>query len=242
MKNTFHTTGRRIFLKMLCGELAIIALCTVASTSATSQSVNRSLNSISGTVTVLDEDGRVIPDASNVVVFIDGISEQYQPEIGIDVPKISHRGRQFSPHVLPIVKGTTIDFLNDDSIYHNVFSLSEANTFDLGIYPEGTSKLVTFEQPGLVNVYCNIHPNMVSTILVLNNTMFVTTGADGAFEIRNIPDGQFTLRVWYEFGEELSREVSLSGGNQLTEAFTLTAIRRIRTHDNKFGRPYREKY
>jgi len=213
-----------------------------ASPAAQAQSGATNSNTITGTITVLDEEGLEMEDRSNVIVFIDGVPEELRSEQRIDSVSVSQKDRIFAPRVLPIAQGASIDFLNDDNVYHNVFSLSEANTFDLGFYPEGTSKAVTFGETGLVHVYCNIHPNMVSTILVLNNTLFTTTNADGEFEISNIPDGRFTLRVWREYSEELNRDISVGGGTRLTEAFTLTETGGTRSHTNKFGKRYRAKY
>lgn len=209
---------------------------------AKSESLVPSLNVIQGTVTILDQGGNEIKDRSNVVIFIDGIATNQLTQDQQNTPKMSHQGRQFSPRVLPIVKEGTVDFFNDDSIYHNVFSLSKAKSFDLGIYPQGTSKLVTFNQPGLIKIYCNMHPKMVSNILVLNNPLFAKTDDDGTFTIHNIPDGKFTLRLWYEFSDGLSQQISLQGGQQLTKNLVLKVTKKVRSHKNKFGKSYREKY
>ena len=199
-----------------------------------------SSNHFSGTVRILDRNGKELVDRSGVVVFLDGAESGRRPET---VPEtISHKGRRFSPEVLPVTRGATIDFLNDDNIYHNVFSLSLTKPFDLGIYPEGTSKLVTFDEPGLVKIYCNLHPEMVSTILVLNNDLFAKTDTSGNFEISEIPDGAYTLRLWYEYSEEQAHPVSLNDSANLEETFTVQTTKRRRKHKNKFGKPYRQKY
>lgn len=160
----------------------------------------------------------------------------------MDMPKVTHKGRQFAPKVLPLVRGGTVDFFNDDNIFHNVFSLSKTKQFDLGIYAEGSSKLVTFPEPGLVKIHCNIHPRMTSTILVLNNDLFATTGPDGYFQIRGVPDGSITLRVWGEFSAEQNRIVSVSGSREFEETFDVHETKRFVQHKNKFGKRYREKY
>ncbi len=201
-----------------------------------------SINVLNGTVTILDQDGNEIEDRSNVVIFIDGISTNNQIQDHQKIPKMSHKGRQFTPHVLPIVKQGVVDFFNDDRIYHNVFSLSKAKTFDLGIYPQGTSKLVTFSQSGLVKIYCNMHPKMASNILVLNNPLFAKTNVDGSYTINNIPDGVFSVRLWYEFSDGFSQQISLQGGQQLTKNIAIKVTKKIRRHKNKFGKSYREKY
>lgn len=195
---------------------------------------------IRGTVTVLDERGEELEDRSNVVVFVDGLGARPLGELGTAV--MSQSGQSFSPRVLPLVRGSVVEFPNDDTIFHNVFSLSRAKPFDLGIYPKGDTRSVIFDQPGLVRVYCNIHPEMISTILVLNNSFFATTDREGNFELSQVPAGQVTLRVWSEFGEEINRRIELDGEDRVEESFIVQETRRITDHDNKFGRPYSEKY
>jgi plastocyanin len=197
-------------------------------------------NVIRGTVTILDDRGVELEDRSNVVVFVDGLGEQQTGEPAAAV--VSQRDRRFRPRVLPLVRGTVVEFPNDDGIFHNVFSVSRVKTFDLGIYPKGESRSVTFDQPGLVKVYCNIHPDMISTVLVLNNPLFDTTDPTGAFEIDHVPNGEVTLRVWSEFSDEITRRVMISGGRSVEESFVIQETRRITEHNNKFGRPYRDKY
>lgn len=197
-------------------------------------------NTISGTITILDSRGVELEDRSNAVVFIDGVVDQQTGELGTAV--VSQSEQRFSPRVLPLIRGSVVEFPNDDNIFHNVFSVSRAKPFDLGIYPKGDSRSVTFDQLGLIKVYCNIHPDMISTVLVLNNTMFDTTDRTGAFEISHVPDGEITLRVWSEFGEEITRRVVVSGGTRVEESFIVQETRRITDHNNKFGRPYRGKY
>lgn len=201
-----------------------------------------STNTVSGTIRVFDIDGRELEDRSDVVVFLDGMSRSTADRTISAPTQISHKGRQFSPNVLPLVQGSSVDFLNDDDIFHNVFSLSKPRVFDLGIYEEGASKLVTFPEPGVVRIHCNIHPKMTSTILVLNNNLFAKTGADGSFQIDGIPDGQVTLRVWSEFSEPQSKIVSLDGGVTLDASFQVHETKRFVQHRDKFGKRYREKY
>ncbi len=195
--------------------------------------------SVSGIVTVVDRNGIELEDRSNIVVFVDGVANS--PASISASRAISHKDQRFSPRVLPITAGSAVDFLNDDGIYHNVFSLSKAKTFDLGVYPQGTSKLVEFDQPGLVRIYCNIHPDMISTILVLNNSFFDTTGPDGSYEIDGLPQGNLTLRIWSEFGEELSAPITI-GSDVTTQEFVVKKTKNVSAHNNKFGKPYRKKY
>lgn len=199
-------------------------------------------NAVYGTATIVDMQGLPLADHSDVVVFLDGLIARPQVAPQVTIPRVSHRGRQFSPHVLPIVQGDQVDFYNDDSIYHNVFSLSAAKPFDLGIYPEGSSKLVRFEKPGIVKLHCNIHPGMISNVLVLNNPYFAVTDKKGNFVINNVPDGTFTLRSWHELSTEQSVAINLSGGESHQQDIQMKVSKRLKQHKNKFGKNYKTKY
>ena len=104
----------------------------------------------------------------------------------------------FLPHVLAITTGSTVAFPNDDPIFHNVFSLSSAASFDLRRYPKGQSRSQIFPKAGVVKVYCNIHSHMSATILVMDNPYFTIPARDGTFELANVPPGQYTLVGWHE--------------------------------------------
>jgi plastocyanin len=110
--------------------------------------------------------------------------------------KLLQKGARFSPAVLPVVSGTDVDMTNDDWVAHNVFSKSEAKPFDLGLYPPGSAKAVTFERPGTVDVFCAIHPRMSAVVLVLQNPYFAKPDAQGGFSIPDVPAGSYSLRVY----------------------------------------------
>ena len=110
--------------------------------------------------------------------------------------KLLQKGARFSPSVLPIVSGTDVDMTNDDWVAHNVFSKSDVKPFDLGIYAPGGARAVSFERPGVVDVFCAIHPRMNAVILVLQNPYFAKPDAQGQFTIDDIPAGSYTLRVY----------------------------------------------
>lgn len=220
----------------------IPVLLSFVAADARCEEVTSSSNTVSGVIRIFDIDGRELEDRSDVVVFLDGISDTTLGDSTSTIPQISHKGRQFSPHVLPLVQGSSVDFLNDDDIFHNVFSLSKPKLFDLGIYEEGASKLVTFPQSGVVKIHCNIHPKMSSTILVLNNDLFAKTGPDGRFRIDGAPGGKATLRVWSEFSEPQSRSIVLTEGETVGASFEIHETKRFVQHRDKFGKRYREKY
>jgi len=103
----------------------------------------------------------------------------------------------FAPALLIIPPGTTVRFPNMDPFFHNVFSYSSSQRFDLGRYPQGESKEVLFPSLGIVKVYCEVHESMRSAILILENPYHAVVGEDGAFELKGIPEGEYTLAVWH---------------------------------------------
>lgn len=106
----------------------------------------------------------------------------------------------FDPHVLPVAVGTTVEWPNEDDIFHNVFSFSDAKEFDLGLYRDERrdAPAVTFDKPGRIDVFCSIHKNMHCIILVLENPYFARADDDGRFAITNVPAGTYRLKAWHE--------------------------------------------
>jgi plastocyanin len=124
-------------------------------------------------------------------------------------PALAQKDQCFVPRVLPIARGTAVDFPNMDPIYHNVFSVSPTKRFDLGKYPRGESRKLTFQKTGVVNVYCDIHSNMAATILVLPHHAFTQPDAEGRFALPDVPGGRYVLKVWHPDRPMLSRDVDV---------------------------------
>jgi plastocyanin len=199
-------------------------------------------NTVAGEVSVAMLGGEEREDRSNVVVFLEGVPT---PQDRVAAPRrrrITQKGAKFEPRVLPIVRGESVEFPNDDFIFHNVFSLSETRPFDLGAYGPGGSKSVAFPRTGLVRIYCNIHPQMLSTVIVLENPFFATTDEHGRFAITGVPDGTYVLRCWHEYGGEHRETVELAGAALAEVAFGIREDKVTLDHKNKFGLPYREAY
>ena len=129
-------------------------------------------------------------------------------------PQITQLGETFFPHVLPVVKGSTVQFPNEDPIFHNVFSLSRTKTFDLGRYPMGDSRSVTFEEPGIVPVFCHLHSDMSAIVLVLDNPYFAVPDNSGEYRIENIPAGVYTLVAWHERSERVELRIEIKPGEE----------------------------
>jgi len=124
-------------------------------------------------------------------------------------PQLAQQNQAFAPRVLAVAVGTTVDFPNRDPIYHNVFSVSPVKRFDLGKYPRGHSKQVTFKKPGLVQVYCDIHAQMAAFVLVLPNHGFTRPDASGRFALPDLPPGRYTLHAWHPDLTAVTREVDV---------------------------------
>jgi plastocyanin len=134
-------------------------------------------------------------------------------------PLLDQRDLQFHPQVLPILVGTTVDFPNRDNLFHNVFSYSRSKPFDLGRYPKDDSRSVTFDRPGVVRVYCDIHSHMNATILVLENPFFAAPDEDGRYSIPYIPEGKYTLVLWYDRDVVERRTIDVRAGQSLEVDF-----------------------
>jgi len=144
-----------------------------------------------------------IPEIRNVVVYLKDVA--FRGTLPLTTGEMRQEHETFVPHVLAITKGSTVAFPNADPIFHNVFSLSHAATFDLGRYPQGQARTERFLQAGLVKLYCRIHSQMSADILVLDHPYFVTPADDGTFRIPNVPPGQYTVVGWHErIGERAS--------------------------------------
>src|SRR2546423_1385634 len=121
-----------------------------------------------------------------------------QPVQVITTKRVSQKGAMFSPHVLPVVVGTTVEWPNNDEIFHNVFSISDAKQFDLGLYQKPEVKSVIFDKPGRVDVFCSIHTSMNCIVLVLETPHFAGTDDKGRYSIVNVPPGTYRLKGWHE--------------------------------------------
>ncbi|HEU5451034.1 MAG TPA: hypothetical protein VFU76_03560 [Terriglobales bacterium] len=130
------------------------------------------------------------------VIFIDDIEGPFPPPARPAV--MDQKGLRFTPHVLPIVAGTMVAFPNNDPLLHNVFSISEAKRFNLGLYGNRTARSVRFDKAGVVQLQCNVHQEMSAYIVVLKNPYFTVAAAGQRFRIANVPPGRHRVRCWQE--------------------------------------------
>jgi plastocyanin len=112
--------------------------------------------------------------------------------------RMDQRNETFLPHVLAVDVGTVVDFPNNDTTYHNVFSLSKTRKFDLGRYAQGKSKPIRFDRPGVVRVFCDIHSHMSAFILVFSHPYYAKAETDGKYRIDSVPPGTYTVSAWHE--------------------------------------------
>jgi hypothetical protein len=111
---------------------------------------------------------------------------------------LNQEGARFQPDLIAVPIGSTVEFPNSDPIFHNVFSLSKAQPFDLGYYPKGQTRTVKFNSPGVVQVYCHIHANMYAAIVVTASPWFQKPLSDGSFSFSNVPAGRYRLTAWHK--------------------------------------------
>jgi plastocyanin len=153
---------------------------------------------------------------ADVVVSLEGVpAEIAKVDLAAAKSKngvMDQREMKLVPHVLSVLVGTTVDFPNNDKVWHNIYSKSEAKKFDLGLYPPGKSRSVTFDKPGVVRVLCNVHPSMEAFIVVKQYPYFAAPDQSGNYRLNNVPLGKYRLQVWHpqlgttETGVELVRE------------------------------------
>lgn len=138
-------------------------------------------------------------DASGVVVWLIPLTESANPEnAALTKRKIDQRDKRFVPHVVAVQVGTEVDFPNYDPFFHNVFSVYDGKTFDLGLYANGESRPVRFNRPGISYIYCNIHPQMSAVVVTVDTPYFTVSEPDGDFLIRSVPMGEYRLHLWHE--------------------------------------------
>lgn len=194
MRNPFTTFG-----SVLGFTLSVLAFATAAHA-----------GSLSGQATL---PGGV---ARGAIVYLDG---------GAHAAPLAHavvdqRDKMFLPHISVVTRGTTVRFPNDDTLFHNVFAYFQAKKFDLGMYPRGATKSVTFDKTGLVVLLCNVHSDMSAYIMVVDTPYYAVADGQGRFALPSVPPGVYTLHAWHESGALLTRTVTV-GAQPAPLALTL---------------------
>jgi plastocyanin len=210
------------------GHRVLVALALLAGTAHAG-------GRVVGKVTVTDANGK--PASSDVIVYVVGFAEQPASPAGAT---ITQKGRKFVPDLVAITVGQTISFPNGDAFLHNVFSQSPARKFDLGSFKKGETKDKQFPNAGVVDVYCNIHPEMAATILVLPNQRHTRTAADGSFAIDGVPAGRWTVFAYSRRATKpVSAAVTVTENAEAT--VNLALVRGAEPpHVNKYGEKYKD--
>jgi plastocyanin len=191
---------------------------------------------VAGWVTILDKEDRAAADVGQAVIWL----ESAEPALVAPVQvTMSAENKQFLPSVLVIPVGSTVTFPNHDPFNHNVFSLSDAGPFDLGLYGRGEGKSASFNKPGIVRVYCNVHATMSGFIIVRDNPWYTQPGADGSFAIPEVPPGTYKLRAWHERTKDFTQTITVPAGGLHDLQLQLDARGyKYKAHLNKYGQPY----
>lgn len=148
----------------------------------------------------------------NVVIYLKPLNFDSPPVSPQTTLEIRQLGETFLPHVLPVTVGSTVSFPNLDPIFHNVFSLSRPSTFDLGRYPQGETRMVTFNEPGVVPVFCHLHSDMSAVVVVLDTPWFTIPQPDGRYQIADLPAGDYRVTAWHERSESVEAEITIAAG------------------------------
>jgi plastocyanin len=191
---------------------------------------------IAGKVTVTESDGS--PAMADVVVYVTGFSEPRDPHA--TPVTITQKERKFVPDLVAITVGESVTFPNGDPFLHNVFSQSGSRRFDLGSFKKGDSKSKDFPSAGVIDVYCNIHPEMAATILVLPNRHHVRASDDGTYLLDGVPPGGWTVFAYTRrtVKPAIARVTVVAGQ---TAKIDLALVRGAEPeHENKYGEHYHE--
>ena len=229
------TWRRRFRLRTNC--LALALLCAASARSA----------AVSGKVELAfsqDPNVRKHLDYSGVVVWLEPVSGTAPIPTAAHHAEMLQKNKTFSPHVLAITVGTTVDFPNRDFIFHNAFSNYNGEIFDIGLYPPRTTKSTVFTRAGVVRVFCNIHPTMSAVIVVLKSPYFAVSDRNGVVHIPDVPAGSYRLHIFHERATEqtlatLSRTIEVPDDGLQLPAISVSESGYLQLpHKNKFGRDY----
>lgn len=150
-------------------------------------------------------------DSSDAVVYVDKVAGKTFAAPAEHI-RMDQKNMQFMPHVLPVLVGTTVDFLNSDSVLHNVFSPDAcADRMNLGTWPQGQVKSYTFKKECFATVLCKVHPEMEGYVAVVPTPYFAVTSPNGSYEIKNVPDGTYTVKVWHPRLKATQKSVTVKG-------------------------------
>jgi plastocyanin len=179
-----------------------------------------------GTTVELGKQAETDPIAyerSRVVVYLEdpaptgatATDPQTQPQ------QIQQLDRRFTPDLVVVPVGSTVSFPNMDPIFHNIYSLSKPKSFDLGSYDKGETRKVTFPKPGIVEIYCHLHPNMEAVVVVTPNRWYARPDRNGEYRIPDVPPGHYTLVAWHKSAGFFRKTITVESGHDFTANFLI---------------------
>ncbi|HKG94888.1 MAG TPA: carboxypeptidase regulatory-like domain-containing protein [Gemmatimonadaceae bacterium] len=205
---------------------------------------------VTGQLTILERPGERTTDLENAVVYLEPARgarareerqplDQRLPDPDSLHSQIAMQGRQFVPRVRVVPAGSWVDFPNQDSFSHNIFSSASGASFDLGLYGKGKSRPAKFRKAGTFPIFCNIHARMTAYVVALNSPHYAQPAADGRFSIAGVPPGRYTVHFWHERAPEQTREITVgpSGATSLDAQLDARGYKWV-AHKNKFGQEY----
>jgi len=170
---------------------------------------------LSVAATAGDIEGKVSGMKGKSVVYVDTIAGKTFPAPK-DHPVVDQKGLMFSPHIMVVQRGTTVDFLNSDNVAHNTFwaaiGTDKKAGHNLGTWPKGEKRSYTFDKAGVVPLLCNVHPEMLGYLVVSPTPYFAESDDSGNYKIQGVPDGSYTVTAWHEGAKGQSKSVIVSGG------------------------------
>jgi plastocyanin len=201
---------------VLSGEIAGRVLITKA---LTKKRVTLPAYQMRSTALPLKKDeGKAPTDLDRLAIFLEGPGLRKADPVNTEMVQ---ENLHFLPDFLVVPLGSSVSFPNSDPVFHNVFSLSKARQFDLGYYPAGQTRKVTFNQSGVVQVYCHLHSQMNAAILVVPNASHTRPKPDGTFLLADVPLGVYTVVVWHKSAGFFKRKVELTANGTGTLDFTI---------------------
>ncbi|HLK33969.1 MAG TPA: carboxypeptidase regulatory-like domain-containing protein [Terriglobales bacterium] len=198
---------------------------------------------ISGKVALTDSKRTREKDDSGVVVWLE-LQSGAAPATARGSVTIAHKGKTFVPHVVAVRTGSKVTFPNLDPFFHNAFSNYDGQVFDIGLHPPGSAREQVFSRPGVVRLFCNIHPTMSAVIVVLDTPYFAVTNAQGEFHIADVPPGDYRLKLFYERAlpdvlAPLERQITIGPEDVTLPSMAISEAGYLVTpHKNKFGKDY----
>jgi plastocyanin len=177
-----------------------------------------------GTTINLGKDAETDPIAyerSRVVVYLEGPALASAPAPAAETQEIQQLDRRFVPDLVVVPVGSTVAFPNMDPIFHNIYSLSKPRSFDLGSYDKGETRKVTFPKPGIVDIYCHLHPNMEAVVVITPNRWYARPDRNGQYKIPDVPPGQYTLVAWHKAAGFFRKTVTIENGRDATADFLI---------------------